>query len=75
MVLAVHSNAGHNKISKARSGVGGHCFMLKNEDIRPPNGSILNISKIIKAVMSSAAEAEEGTLSINTKEVVYIRNI
>lgn len=49
--------------------------MSNNEDIPPPNGSVLNIAQIIKAVMSSAAEAELGALFISAKEAVYIRMI
>ena len=49
--------------------------MSNNEDIPQPNGSIFYIAQIIKAVMSSAAEAELGALFINAKEAVYTRNI
>ena len=75
MVLAVHSDAGYNNMSKARSRAGGLFFMSNNEDIPPPNGAVLNIAQIIKAVMSSAAEAELGALFINAKEEMYIRII
>ena len=37
------------------------------------NGAILNISQIIKAVMSSAAEAELGALFINAKMAVSMQ--
>ena len=50
-------------------------FLSKNEEIPPNNGSILNVAQIIKAVMSSAAEAELGALYINAREAVHIRNI
>ena len=75
MTLVAHSDAGYNNMPGARSRAGGHVFLSKNEDIPPPNGSILNIAEIIKAVMSSAAEAELGALYINAREAVYIRNI
>ena len=75
MVLAVHSDAGYNNMPKARSRAGGLFFMSNNEDIPPPNGAVLNIAQIIKAVMSSAAEAELGALFINAKEATYIRII
>ena len=75
MTLAAHSDAGYNNMPGARSRVGGHFFLLNNEDIPPPNGSILNIAQIIKAVMSSAAEAELGALCTNARETVYIRQI
>ena len=41
----------------------------------PNNGAILTIAKIIKNVMSSAAEAELGALYIMAREAVYIRQI
>ena len=75
MVLAVHSDAGYHNESQARSRAGGHFYLSRNEDIPPNNGSILNVAQIIKAVMSSAAEAELGALYINAREAVYIRNI
>ena len=39
------------------------------------NGAIHNIAEIMKAVMSSAAEAEMGALYINTRKAVKERNI
>jgi hypothetical protein len=75
MILAVHSDAGYKNEMEAKSRAGGH-FYLSYDDIHPPNnGAILNIAQIIKAVMSSAAEAELGALFINAKEAVYIRNM
>eukprot|EP00804_Cyclotella_cryptica_P028278 CCRYP_014620-RA/>CCRYP_014620-RA protein AED:0.46 eAED:0.45 QI:0/0/0/1/0/0/2/0/163 len=41
----------------------------------PNNGAIHNVAEIIKAVMSSAAEAETGGLYINARKAVEIRNI
>ena len=75
MVLAVHSDAGYHNESGARSRAGGHFFLSNNDEIPPNNGSILNVAQIIKAVMSSAAEAELGALYINAREAVHIRNI
>ncbi len=60
MVLAGHSNALYLSESNARSRAGGHFFM-SNDTTKPPNnGAILTTAQIIKAVMSSAAEAEVG---------------
>ena len=39
----------------------------------PNNGAVLNTAKIIKAVMSSAAEAELGAMFINAREAVPAR--
>ena len=75
MVLAVHSDVGYHSKSKARSRAGEHFFLSTNTDIPPNNGAILNISQIIKAVMSSAAESELGGIFINAKEAVHLRNI
>ena len=75
MVLAVHSDASYLSEREARSRVGGHFFLSKDEPIPPDNGAILTVSTIIKAVMTSAAEAELGGLFINSREAIHIRNI
>ena len=75
MVLAGHSDAGYLNEKKARSRAGGHWFLSNNDECPPDNGAILNISQIIKAVMSSAAEAELAALYINACEAVHMRNI
>ncbi len=75
MILAVHSDAGYLNEPKAHSRAGGHFYLSNDETFPPNNGAILNIAQIIKAVMSSAAEAEIGALFINAKEAVYIRNM
>jgi hypothetical protein len=48
-------------------------FMAGNEDIPINNGAVLNISQIIRAVMSSAAEAKLGALFINAKTAVSMQ--
>ena len=74
MVLAIHSDASYLSEPKARSRAGGHMFMSSNDDIPTNNGAVLNISQIIRAVMSSAAEAELGALFINAKTAVSMRH-
>jgi hypothetical protein len=74
MVLAIHSDASYLSEPKARSRAGGHMFMSANEDITTNNGAVLNISQIIRAVMSSAAEAELGALFIIAKTAVSMRH-
>ncbi len=64
MILVVHSNASYLSRPSARSHVGGCFFCSADVDDPPNNGAILNTSKILKAVMSSAAEAELGALYI-----------
>ena len=75
MILAVHSDAGYCNEKNARSRAGGHFFISKNEKYPPNNGAILTNATIIKAVMSSAAEAELGALFINAQDAVYLRQI
>ncbi len=76
MVLAVHSNALYLSEPAARSRAGGHFFCSSNVDDDPPNnGAILNISKILKAVMSSAAKAKLGALYINAREAIPMQHL
>ena len=75
MILAGHSNASYLSKKNARSCAGGWWFLSNNSPYHPANGAVLNISQVIKAVMSSAAEAEHGGLFINAREAVYIRKI
>jgi hypothetical protein len=70
MVLASHSNASYLSETNACSRAGGHFFMSNNDAISSNNGAILMISQIIKAVMSSTAEAEIVVLYINCREAV-----
>ena len=49
--------------------------MSKDDEDPSDNGTVHTVAKIIKAVMSSAAEAELGGLFINAKTAVPIRNI
>jgi hypothetical protein len=75
MVIAVHSNASYLSKPLARSHVGGHFFCSSNVNDPPSNGAILNISKIIKAVMSSAAKAKLGALYINPHEAIPMQHL
>jgi hypothetical protein len=70
MVLMVHSDASYLSEPKARNRAGGHFFL--SSDVADPidNRAVLNIAALIKAVMSSAAEAELGALYINACEAV-----
>jgi hypothetical protein len=73
MRLAIHSNALYLSEPKARSRAGSHMFMAGTEDIPINNGAVLNISQIIRAVMSLAAEAKLGALFINAKTAVSMQ--
>ena len=75
MVLTVHSNASYLSKPNAQSQARGHFFM-STDTIHPPNnGDVLNITQIIKNVMSSAAKAELSALYIMARETIHIRNI
>jgi len=54
---------------------GEHHFLLEDVPLPPNNGAIHNVAEIIKAVMSSMAEAETGALYINARKAVEKRNI
>jgi hypothetical protein len=73
MVLAVHSDASYLSEPKTRSHAGGHFFMSSDSANPADNGAVLNISQLIKAVMSLAAEAEIGALHINACKAVTMR--
>eukprot|EP00804_Cyclotella_cryptica_P002902 CCRYP_021007-RA/>CCRYP_021007-RA protein AED:0.15 eAED:0.15 QI:0/0/0/1/1/1/5/0/1206 len=75
MILAADSDAGYLNASNARSCAGGHHFLSEHETFPPHNGAIHNVAEIIKAVMSSAAEAELGALYINARKAVEERQI
>jgi hypothetical protein len=70
MVLAVHSNASYLRKPSAQSQVGNHFFCSSNIKDPPDNCAVLNISKILKAVMTSAAKADLGALYINAWEAI-----
>ena len=73
MVLAGHIDASYLSETKACIRAGGHLFMSNNTTFLPNNGAVFTISKIIKAVISSASEAELGVLFINCKESIPAR--
>jgi hypothetical protein len=75
MILVVHSNASYLSKPSACSRVGGHFFCSADVDDPPNNGAVLNISKILKAVKSSAAKAELGALYINASETIPMRHL
>ncbi len=75
MILAVHSNVGYLNKHKSQSRAGGHFYLSSDVPYPSNNGPILNIAKVIDAVVSSAAEAELGALFINARELVYLCRI
>ncbi len=72
MIIAVHSDAGYCNKKKLRSRVWGNFSLTNNNKFPPNNGVIFTLATIIKAVMSSGAEAELGALYSNAKEAAYL---
>jgi hypothetical protein len=70
MNLHIHSDASYLSENEAKSRVGGLFYMGSNNktDKKLTNGAILIVCKVLKHVMSSAAEAEIGAVFINAKE-------
>ena len=75
MILGIHSDAGYLNEQQAQSRQGGHHFLSENVQYPDNNGAVHNEASIIKAVMSSAAEAELGALYTNARKGVEERNI
>jgi hypothetical protein len=75
MILHIHSDASYISENEAKSRAGGFFYMgsSTNNDNKLTNGEILIISKVLKHVMSSAAEAEIGAVFINAKEGAVLR--
>ena len=74
MILAAHADAGFLNKSRARSRAGAHIFLSENEPKPKLNGLVLTISKIIKTLMTSAAEAEMASLFITAKKIIPLRH-
>ena len=75
MNIAVHFDASYLSEPKAKSRSGIHFFLSNEATIPQNNNAILNISHIIKHVMTSATEAKLAALYIMAHEAVYIRII
>jgi hypothetical protein len=75
MILHIHSDASYLSEDEAKSRSGGFFYMgnATKLDKKLTNGAILIISKVLKHVMSSAAEAEIGAVFINAKEGAFLR--
>ena len=74
MILYNHSDAAYLVASEARSRVGGYTYFGNKEGKEEIiNGPIAVLAKVIKAVMSSAAEAKIGALYMNAQEILPLR--
>jgi hypothetical protein len=75
MILHIHSDASYLSESESKSRAGG-CFYMGNatkHDKNLTSGAILIVSKLLKRVMSSAADAEIGAVFVNAKEGAVLR--
>jgi hypothetical protein len=76
MILAIHSDASYLSKAAARSQVGGHFFCSKDSENPHNNSAVHNVSKILKAVMSSAVKAELlGALYINARKAIPMHQL
>jgi hypothetical protein len=68
MILHIHSDASYLSVSNARSRLGG-IFFLGNRSPEQDmlNGSILNVASVIKNVVASAFESEDGACFHNAQ--------
>ena len=74
MILRVESDASYLTEPNAKSRAGGHHYLGRKCDNQPwCNGPLLSLSKVLRNVMSSAAEAEIGALFINAREATVLR--
>jgi hypothetical protein len=75
MILHIPSDASYLSENEAKSRAGGFFNMgnTTKNDKKLTNGAILIVSKVLKHVMSSAAEAEIGAVFINAKEGAVLR--
>ncbi len=72
MILTINSDAAYLVAPKARSRAAGY-FYLGNNDGKLFNGPIFILTKLIKTVMASAAEAECAGLYLNAHESIPMR--
>jgi hypothetical protein len=75
MILHIHNDASYLSENETKSRSGGFFYMGSDTKTNKKltNGAILIISKVLKHVMSSPAEAETGAVFINAKEGAVLR--
>jgi hypothetical protein len=75
MILHIHSETSYLSENEAKSRAGGFFYMGSDTktDKKLTNGENLIISKVLKNVMSSAAEAEIEAVFINAREGAVLR--
>jgi hypothetical protein len=69
MILHIHSDASYLSENEAKSRAGGFFYMGSSTNTKKKltNGAILIISKVLKHIMSSAAEAKIGAVFYKCK--------
>ncbi len=72
MVFAVHSNTSYLNEMNDPDKASSHSFMSANNDIPRGYDTVLKISQIIKAIMSSVAKADLKLLQMNVHKRIYI---
>ena len=75
MKLAVRSDTSYLSVPNAHSRACGHFFLSNEAAIPANNGAVLNITHIIKHVMTSATKTELSCIYTMAREAVYIRII
>jgi hypothetical protein len=74
MILHIHSDASYLSVSDARSRLGGLFFLgITSPEQDTLNGSILNVTSVIKNVVASAAESEVGACFHNAQSGAPLR--
>jgi hypothetical protein len=75
MILRIHSDASYLSEKESKSKTGGFFNMGSSPktETELTNGAVLIISKVLKHVMSSAAEAEIGAVFLNSKKGAVLR--
>eukprot|EP00549_Striatella_unipunctata_P024582 CAMPEP_0118693894 /NCGR_PEP_ID=MMETSP0800-20121206/12181_1 /TAXON_ID=210618 ORGANISM="Striatella unipunctata, Strain CCMP2910" /NCGR_SAMPLE_ID=MMETSP0800 /ASSEMBLY_ACC=CAM_ASM_000638 /LENGTH=126 /DNA_ID=CAMNT_0006592219 /DNA_START=755 /DNA_END=1132 /DNA_ORIENTATION=+ len=72
MILRIHIDASYLTEPNARSRIGGH-FFLGKQDPTFMNGPVLNITSVLQLTASAASEAEIGAIFVNMKEGQVLR--
>ena len=67
MILTVHFDTSYLSEPDSKSQVGGHYFLINQDNNAPNNGTILTLSAIIRHVVSSVSEAVLAALFYNCK--------
>ena len=73
MQLQVVSDAAYLVSTETKSRAAGFYTLEPTNIVEKPNGAVHTLCRTIKNIMSSAAEAEMGSLYINAKEAIPIR--